>query len=106
MTARRIVLRQRATQDVDDAIYFYVGEGGAELSLQFIDAIESALNHLATHAESGSPRYSTELDLPGLRHWPLRKFPHLMFCVIDGRTVDVWRVLHGKRDIPPSLQPE
>lgn len=79
-------------------------KGGAGLAVQFIDELEAAFRHLANHAESGSPRYASELDLPGLRHWSLRHFPYLIFYVIDDEIVDVWRVLHGKRDIPGTMQ--
>ena len=106
MTLRRIVPRQKAEQDIDEAIDHCFGEGGADLSLQFVDALEAALGHLAAHAESGSPRYAAELDLPGLRHWPLKKFPYLIFYVVNPGVVDVWRVLHGKRDIPETMQDE
>jgi toxin ParE1/3/4 len=104
MTARTVVPRQKAEQDIDDAIDYYYGEGGANLALAFIDALEVAFQYLAAHAESGSPRYAIELDLPGLRYWPLKKFPYLIFYVETEIRVDVWRVLHGKRHIPPTMQ--
>ena len=104
--ARRVVPRHVAEQDIEEAVDHYFGEGGAALALQFIDSLEAALDHLAAHAESGSPRYATELDLSGLCHWPVAKFPYLIFYVIDGDVVDVWRVLHGKRDIPQFMQEE
>lgn len=103
MTVRRIVPRQKAEQDIDDAIDHYFGEG-AELALRFIDALESAFRHLADHAESGSPRYAVELDLPGLRCWPLKQFPYLIFYIETDAVVDVWRILHGKRDVPSTMQ--
>jgi toxin ParE1/3/4 len=104
MTTRKIVPREKAERDIDNAIDYYYGEGGADLALSFIDALESAFHHLAAHAESGSPRYAVELDLPGLRYWPLKQFPYLVFYVENDGRVDVWRVLHGSRDIPPMMQ--
>jgi toxin ParE1/3/4 len=106
MTARRVIPRQAAEQDIADAVDHYFGEGGAELSLKFIDALEKAFDQLAVHPESGSPRYAMELDLPDLRHWSLRQFPYLIFYVVTQDAIDVWRVLHGKRDIPETLQME
>ena len=32
--------------------------------------------------------------------WPLRKYPYLVFYVEQADHIDVWRVLHMKRDIP------
>ena len=106
MTLCRIVPRQGAEQDIAEAVDYYFGEGGVELSLQFIESLEAAFGQLAAHPESGSPRYATELDLPGLRHWPLNKFPYLIFYVLNADVVDVWRLLHGKRDIPETMRGE
>ena len=49
-------------------------------------------------------QYAHELNLPGLRFWPLKRFPYLVFYVEHASHIDVWRVLHGKRDIPVWLQ--
>lgn len=106
MTVRKVIPRQTAERDIEDAISHYFGEGGADLAMRFIDELETAFRHLSNHAESGSPRYASELDLPGLRNWSLRQFPYLIFYVIDDDIVDVWRVLHGRRDIPETMQLE
>lgn len=103
---RRVVLRDLARQDVEDAIDWYRDEVDVETALRFVDALEAALDHLARHPGTGSPRYATELDLPGLRAWSLRGFPHLVFYVeADQDVIDVWRVLHAHRDIPAWLRP-
>ena len=52
---------------------------------------------------AGSPRFSYELGLPGLRAYALQRFPYLVFYVEREDFVDVWRVLHGHRDIPAWL---
>jgi len=44
------------------------------------------------------------LNLPGLRFWRLKKYPHLVFYVERSSHIDVWRVLHGMRDIPSWMQ--
>ena len=105
MKAKPIVLREVAARDVDAALVHYMEEGGDSLALDFIAAIEAAFRHIGAHAASGSPRYAIELDLPDLRCWPLKRFPDLIFYVEREDHVDVWRVLHGQRDIPAWLQP-
>ena len=42
--------------------------------------------------------------LPGLRSWPLSRYPYLVFYVERSDCVDVWRVLQGQRDIPSWMQ--
>ena len=103
MTAKRIVPRELANRDVDEAIAYYLHEPSEEVALGFVDALESAYRHISTHPASGSSRYAVELNLPGLRSWPLRRFPHLVFYLETKDCIDVWRVLHAARDIPAWL---
>jgi toxin ParE1/3/4 len=72
--------------------------------LGFIDALEQAYSHIGRHPDTGSSRYAGELNLPGLRCWRLKKYPHLIFYVERSDHIDVWRVLHGMRDIPSWMQ--
>ena len=100
MMPRSVVLRAAAHRDVDEAVAHYVAEGGTEVALGFIDALEDAFRHVADNPGSGSPRYGQELNLPGLRSWPLKSYPHIVFYMMGRRHIDVWRVLRGRRDIP------
>ena len=104
MNAKPIVPRERAIQDVDAAIDHYVDAGGEKAALGFVDALENAFRHITRYPASGSPRYAQELDLPGLRSWRLKSHPHLVFYVEREDRIDVWRVLHGERDIPEGMR--
>lgn len=96
-------LRALALADVDEAIAYYLQEAGPDVALGLIDALEQAYQHLGRQPASGSPRYAHELNLPGLRSWPLTRYPHLVFYVEQADQVEVWRVLQGARDIPAWL---
>jgi toxin ParE1/3/4 len=98
--AKPVVPRRVALRDIDEAVAYYLGEGGDETALRFIDAVEKAFTRIGRHPASGSPRYAVELNLPGLRAMPVTRHPHLVFYVDRDDHVDVWRVLHGERDIP------
>ena len=100
MNSKPIVPRQFANQDVDEAISYYVDEGATDAALGFIDELERAYNHISRHPGTGSQRYAHELNLTGLQSWPLTRYPHLVFYVERPDHIDVWRVLHGQRDIP------
>jgi toxin ParE1/3/4 len=102
--SKAIVPRELAERDVQEAIAYYFAEGGAELALRFIDALEAAYTSLSANPASGSPRYVHELDLPGLRVKPITLFPYLMFYVEQDSHLDLWRVLHPQRDIPAWLR--
>jgi toxin ParE1/3/4 len=97
---KAVIPRELALRDVDEAIDHYLGEGGVTAALDFVEALEKAYAHIGRHPATGSPRYAHELNLPGLRSWPLTRFPYLIFYFEHDDHVDVWRVLHGKRDIP------
>lgn len=104
MSAKRIVPRQQAHRDVDAAVDYYLSEAGENAALAFIEALEQAYRHIARHPASASPRYAVELDLPGLRCWPLKRYPYLIFFVERDDHIDVWRILHGERDIPGGMR--
>lgn len=107
MKAKPVVPRERAHQDADEALAYYSGEGADDAALGFIDALERAYGHIARHPATGSPRYGHELNLSALRTWPLGRFPYLVFYVERRDYVDVWRVLHGERDVPAWMpEPE
>ena len=47
------------------------------------------------------------LKIPVLRHWPTNKFPHLVYYIEREAQLDIWRVLHAKRDVPAWIgQPD
>ena len=100
MTVKPVVPRALANQDVDEVIAYYLGDGGARAAIGFIDALEKAYTHIARNPATGSPRYAHELNLPGLRSWPITRHPYLVFYMEHNKHIDVWRVLHGRRDIP------
>jgi toxin ParE1/3/4 len=85
---------------VDAAIDHYIAGDAVNAALDFVDALEKAYAHIGRQPATGSPRYAHELNLPGLRFWPLGRFPFLVFYFEQAGHMDVWRVLHGQRDIP------
>jgi toxin ParE1/3/4 len=101
--AKSIIPRELASRDVEDAVDHYLSEAGEQVALGFIEAMERAYLHIANQPSSGSPRYAHELNLPGLRCWPLQRYPYLVFYVELANHIDIWRVLHGQRDIPQWL---
>ena len=104
MTAKPVIPREQANRDVDDAVTYYLSEGAESAALGLIDALEQAYRHIGHHPATGSTRYAFELNLPGLRLWPLARYPYLVFYIEHPDHIDVWRVLHGQRDIPAWMQ--
>ena len=101
--AKPVQLRRRADDDINTALAHYLAEAGPAIAAEFIDALEQGLAHIGRHPHNGSLRFAFELDIPELRAWPLTRYPYLIFYVEHERRVDVWRVLHTRRDIPTAL---
>lgn len=99
-----VIPRALARTDIEEAVEHYAQEAGQDVALGFIDALEAAFIFLSRNPSAGSLRFAHELDLPGLRVWPLKKFPHLVFYLDQGDRIDVWRVLHARRDVPDWLR--
>ena len=104
MSGKRVVLRERARHNIDEAIKHHLSEAGPAAALTFIDAVEDTLRHVGEQPASGSPRYAHELEIPGLRSRSIARFPYLVFYVETEAEIDVWRVLHGARDVPAWMR--
>ncbi len=104
MKHKPVVPREQASRDVEDIVAYYLSEATEPVALGFIDALEQAYIHIGRHPATGCLRFSHELSLPGLRTWPLRRYPHIVFYIERSDHIDVWRVLHGQQDIPAWMQ--
>ena len=103
MTGKPLLLRPLAQADIGTIIAYCRVEGGASLAGHFADQLEETLRTLATHPAIGSRRYADLLGIPGLRSWPIKKSAYLIFYVADAGQIDIWRILHGRRDISTLL---
>lgn len=100
MKVKPVVPRSQAARDVDEVIAYYLEQRAVDAALGFVDALEKAYDHIGRHPAAGSPRYAHELNLPELRFWLVPNYPYVVFYMEREDHVDVWRVLHGERDIP------
>lgn len=100
--ARTVRVRELAAADLETAIEHYSGEAGRRVALDLIDVVERSIRRIARNPGLGSLRSAHELGIPGLRAVPLHPLPYIMFCVAIDDSVDVWRILHTRRDIPAA----
>jgi len=61
VTVKSIVPRQSARGDVENAVDYYAHEAGAQIAIDFVDALQSTYTLIAEHPASGSLRYAYEL---------------------------------------------
>ena len=100
MSPKPIIRREQARLDIEGAADYYFHEGGQSLELRFIDAVEAAIRHIATHPATGSARHAELGGGRDLRFWQVKRFPYLIFYIEQSEKIDVWRVLHAQRDLP------
>ena len=98
------ILRLAARRDIESAARWYVQEAGYNVALRFTAAAEDAVTHLLDHPEAGAPSWQYRLQRDGLRAWPLKGFPYLVFYRVKGGRPDILRVLHAARDIPARFR--
>jgi toxin ParE1/3/4 len=101
-----VQLRKRAATDIDDAVTYYRANAGIDVASRFIDATERTVNQISRAPRSGSLRFAYDLEIPDLRVRPNALFPHLVFYVVGNDAVDVWRIVHSRRDMHSALYEE
>jgi len=104
LLAKPVRLRELAAIDLDDASEYYREHAGVSTALEFIDAVERAIRRIGRNPNVGSLRFAYELGIPDLRAWPVPKFAYIVFYVDADDVIDLWRILHSRRDLPAALR--
>jgi toxin ParE1/3/4 len=102
------VIRPRARDDIIRQFRWYLVEQDApDAAFRFVDAVEASVEQLLSMPGVGAPREIGNPALKGLRVWPVKEFDEFLICyVVEGDTLRVIRILHGKRDIQRILNKE
>jgi toxin ParE1/3/4 len=104
MKQKIVIPREMARLDVEAAIDYFHEQGLNKFAQEFIDVLEQAYARISHCPEGGSLRYAHELSIDALRFVRLERYPWLVFYVEQAEHVEIWRVLHEKRDIPRYLR--
>jgi len=99
VTARTIAPHRHAIADVHDIICYYREQAGTTVAEHFAIEIDEAYARLKQHPNIGSPRLALDLDIEGVKSWALKRFPHRIFYEVKDDHVELWRILHPRRDI-------
>lgn len=104
MIRKPIDERTQAKRDIEAAVDYYLREGGSNVAMAFLDNLQAAYLDIAEYPAAGSPRYGEVLKIKDLRSRTLHPYPYLVLYIEREDHVDVWRVLHGHRDVPQLMQ--
>ena len=99
----RIVRTRQFRVDADQIAQHYLEEAGLDVALRFLDELEQVVERLAAHPGLGSARYA-QVEMPWLRSSAMSSFPYVVFFGKTDGLVRLWRVLHGRRDLPQVLR--
>ena len=89
----------QAERDLENAFVF-IGENDFDTGLDFLFAAEQTFALLAQMPFLGSPRDFSKARLRGMRQWHVKSYEeYLIFYRPTNEGIEVFRVLHGKRDI-------
>jgi toxin ParE1/3/4 len=103
----RVVRRPAANRDLVEAYRYYAREAGRRVADRFFARSEETFQRLASLPGSGAVYEPAASVVAGLRYFPIAKFPdRLVFYrpIEDG--VEIYRVLHGARDLEGLLESE
>lgn len=100
------VIRPQARDDLIRQFRWYLVERDApDAAFRFVDAVESSIEALIRMPDMGAPKPLKNPALSGLRSWPVKGFDEiLIFYLVEGETLRVVRVLHGRRDVNRILE--
>jgi toxin ParE1/3/4 len=103
----RILRRNAARRDLVDIYRYYDREAGRSVADRFLAQAEATFTRLAERPGLGAPYDHQHPALADARYSPLPRFKkYLVFYrpLADG--IEVFRVLHGARDIDSILSEE
>jgi toxin ParE1/3/4 len=104
MTAR-LVISQRAEEDLTRQYRWYLDHAGMEVAERFLAAFDASMALLAVFPASGRRCRYAAPELTGMR-WQAVRAPfvlHLVFYRAIGDELSNERVMHGARDLPRRL---
>ena len=84
--------RPQAQLELFEATQWYLADGGPAVAERFEWAVQRALRLLAFMPRLGSPSY------PGVRTWPLKRFPYTLVYRVKGEMISVIAVAHQSRE--------
>ena len=104
----KVLYRQSASDDVFRQFrYYLLTMNLPEVAVHFRDAVRRTVQSLRLRPLVG-PRYTSgNPQLQNLRSWPVAGFEAIrIYYLLEEDTIDILRILHGKRDVKRILERE
>jgi toxin ParE1/3/4 len=104
----KIAYRQSASDDIVRQFrYYLLAADVPEVAIRFRESVRRTVHQLRQNPHIG-PLYSSDNpSLANLRSWPVIGFEAIrIYYVAEADSVEIVRVLHGKRDVRTILESE
>ncbi len=101
----RVVQTPESLADIALQADYYVQSENIALAQRFTDAVKATVRLLAVHPWIGKETDYPNPKLAGIRLFLVRRpfDKHLIFYRVCGDTLDIVRIVHGRRDLPRRL---
>ena len=92
--------------DAELQFEWYLDEAGEEVAGRYLVALDETLGRISRQPELVPLRRFRAPRLKGLRSWLVAKpfHSHIVFYRVGGDVIEIFRVMHGARDLPRRLQ--
>ncbi len=101
----RVVQTPESLTDIALQADYYAQRENVALAQRFTDAVKTTVRLLASHPWIGKETDYAHPKLTGIRFFLVRKpfDRHLIFYRVCGDTLDIVRIIDGRRDLPRRL---
>lgn len=92
--------------DAELQFEWYMDEAGEEVACRYLVALDETLGRISRQPELVPLRRFRAPRLNGLRSWLVAKpfHSHIVFYRVVGDVIEIFRVMHGARDLPRRLR--
>jgi len=91
-------VRATAKADMRREVAYYLREAGGAVAKKLAKSLRQSMKRISLEPGLGSPRMGQDLDVEGLRAWPLDGFPMSLWYFERIDHVDVVRVISHRQD--------
>jgi len=100
---KRVVQSASARDDARTTVEFYKREAGHDMASRLVDALRECFGQISQWPAIGSSQWGQVVGIADLRSVAVTGFPYVVFYVERDDCVQVWRILHQRRDLEPLL---
>jgi toxin ParE1/3/4 len=100
---KEIILHEQARLDVERQATFLAMDS-VELAIRFLDEFDRFVGRLVRFPRLGRAWPARDPDLMGLRRLVMTDFPLSIFYRAAADRIEIIRILHHRRDLPPELE--